>query len=261
MPEDLHAICCETRMIGLDHVAGLLRILSQEERDRHHRFAFTDDSRDYVAAHALLRLALGRRNAIPPGQVRFGVTASGKPFMVPSRLRESAPSFSLAHSRGLVACVVGGREPVGIDVEPVDSRIRAVDIARRIFSPGESMALEQSSDEERATRFCELWTLKEAMAKARGIGITESLRLPGVDFTGGHLRLSGAKGWTFVLADVGRAHKLAIACTQRARVCLSMADPAALVRGVLSRYLGGPSVREVTHTPATAEVHQARSVL
>jgi 4'-phosphopantetheinyl transferase len=122
---------------------------------------------------------------------------------------------------------------VGIDVEPVDRSMRTLEIARRFFSVEETKALLQCADDERPGRFCELWTLKESMAKASGAGLGQSLRYPSFRMSPGGLRVSGAPGWSFLLADIGGTHKLAVATSQRSDVRLSAADPFRLTQGVL----------------------------
>jgi phosphopantetheinyl transferase len=211
MGETVHAFVCDTSTMPVGRVAALLRLLSPAERERSHRFAFEEDRRDYVAAHALLRLALADRVRLPPGAIRFGATARGKPYMIPKRPGSRVPAFSLSHSRGRVACAIGQRKPVGIDVEAVDHRVQAIDIARQFFSSEEAAALERCSADQRSIRFCELWTRHEALAKARGWGIAR-----------GSSRVIDTKGWTFLLATVGVAHRLTVAARRPAALRLSV---------------------------------------
>jgi 4'-phosphopantetheinyl transferase len=223
------ALWCNTRALASAHVAAALRLLSHEERARCDRFGFAEDRRDYVAAHALLRIALGARTNTAPDRVRFGTTALGKPFVIPASAELPAPSFSLAHSRGFVACVISAGDAVGIDVEPVPHDIHEIDVARWVFSDDEASALERCAGDELAARFCELWTLKEAFAKASGIGVTEPMRLPSVDIERGYVRVRGPRDWSFVQADLEGTHKLAIARNRRGRVPLGFVNSSRLL--------------------------------
>ena len=76
---------------------------------------------------------------------------------------------NLSHAGDLVACVLGIGVSVGIDVEPIDRVVDAADIARAQFAPEE-----QASGRDTVT-FLRMWTLKEAVAKAAGLGLALEL--------------------------------------------------------------------------------------
>ena len=143
-----------------------------------------------------------------PSNSSFGADRSGKPFLLLPN-GETPPHFSLAHSRGVVACVVASEGAVGIDVEPVDPSIDADRIATRFFSVEESEALRRYSVTERPSRFCELWTLKEALFKAVGTGLGSALNAVTFRVEGDQVSLTTRTPsfteapWVFALMDVG----------------------------------------------------------
>lgn len=169
------AFYCETKAVGAEGVTAALELLSDAERQRHDRLVHARDKRDYVIAHALVRVVLGARSGQPPAALLFGATTAGRPYLVPSAAATTPPSFSLSHSRGLVACAIASDGAVGIDVEALQSNVRILEVARRFFSGDEADALERLDDDTRRLRFFELWTLKEALLKARGTGIAGGL--------------------------------------------------------------------------------------
>jgi 4'-phosphopantetheinyl transferase len=61
---------------------------------------------------------------------------------------------------------------VGIDAED-GARQVGLDLIRRYFSHEEHQMLERLEPLERQRSFLELWTLKEAYLKARGLGVSE----------------------------------------------------------------------------------------
>jgi 4'-phosphopantetheinyl transferase len=73
----------------------------------------------------------------------------------------------------LVAVTSGGE--VGIDVERVRPMPDALRLAERFFSTAESDVLKELPPPEQGAAFLNLWTRKEALAKATGLGITNSL--------------------------------------------------------------------------------------
>ena len=76
---------------------------------------------------------------------------------------------NLSHAEDLVACVLGTGVSIGINVEPIDGVIDAAEIARAQFAPDE-----QASGRDAAT-FLRMWTLKDAVAKATGLGLALKL--------------------------------------------------------------------------------------
>jgi 4'-phosphopantetheinyl transferase len=210
----------DTRELTETRITELTGCLSADERARAARFWHANDRRDYVAAHALVRMALSAQTQLAPEHLRFGADSYGKPFLrLPDG--ETPPTFSLAHSRGLVACALASEGAVGIDVEHVDASIDATRLATDLFSAGEVEALQRCSIAERPSRFCELWTLKEALFKAVGTGLRSELNAVSFRVDGDQVSLTAAAPlfthvpWEFVLMDVGGTHKLAIAIDAR----------------------------------------------
>jgi hypothetical protein len=80
-----------------------------------------------------------------------------------------APSVSLSHSGGWVACAISAAGPLGIDIEVHRPDRNFCEIAAAAFGPGEQAQVAS----EGAASFYRIWTLKEAMAKASGSGIAE----------------------------------------------------------------------------------------
>jgi 4'-phosphopantetheinyl transferase len=162
-----------TTTLTTTDIAAAVALLSDEERARFGAMRFSDAARDYAAAHALLRRMLSRRRATPPRDWQFGRHSGGKPFVIVDSL--PAPSFSISHARGMVACAVAP-DDVGVDVEATQREIDVARIAARFFSPQESADLNRLDAEEKRERFFELWTSKEAMVKARGGTLATSAR-------------------------------------------------------------------------------------
>jgi phosphopantetheinyl transferase (holo-ACP synthase) len=81
-----------------------------------------------------------------------------------------APHVSISHHQHFIATAMSTLGPVGIDVETIrDLPVEAM--AARWFAPEEARALAELPPSERALAFLRLWTLKEAVGKALGIGL------------------------------------------------------------------------------------------
>lgn len=89
----------------------------------------------------------------------------GKPYLVGSNLR-----FNISHSMEKVFCAVSTDE-VGCDVERI--RDYKAGVAKRFYSADECIIL--SDSEKKQEDFTKLWTLKEAVLKKKGLGISGGL--------------------------------------------------------------------------------------
>lgn len=154
--------------------ARLSSVLSPGERERAARFHGPGDRDRFVVGRVLARLMLSETDATPPSGWVFSIDARGRPH-VSGRPPGTAPSFSITHTAGLVACVVARSGEVGVDAESTAKAHDLDAIARRFFAPRECALLDALPAEERARGFYGIWTLKEAFLKARGDGITVPL--------------------------------------------------------------------------------------
>lgn len=154
-------------------------LLSDEERRRADRFRKSASRADYIAAHAAMRQILGRYLNQPPGRVRLARDAAGKPV-----LEDNSPelSFNLSHSGPWAMLAVTPDRAVGCDIEVMRPE-PPYEAGRMVFSAEEQRSLEAAPEAGRAARFYELWTCKEALLKAMGLGFAREPRgvaaLPG----------------------------------------------------------------------------------
>ncbi|MBT2332545.1 4'-phosphopantetheinyl transferase superfamily protein [Variovorax paradoxus] len=157
------------RYLDLDDCAGpeAERVLSDEERERAARLQFAADRRRYVAAHVALRHALAEQTGERAEALRFTRSAFGKPSLSGwPRVR-----FSLSHSQALGLIAIGGRGPLGVDVEQLRQVPDALELAEQNFTRCEYEALAALPAVERHRAFLTCWTRKEACLKAIGLGL------------------------------------------------------------------------------------------
>ncbi|MFJ4830621.1 4'-phosphopantetheinyl transferase family protein [Streptomyces sp. NPDC088747] len=209
----------------------LSRVLSGPELQRAARFLRRADRNEYVLAHWLLRHTLSAGTSVPPRSWDFTEERYGKPRIAQRHC--DAREFSLSHSAGtcLVAVSTAGRR-VGVDVE----RHRRADgprtLPRNSLSPHEHRRLAALPPERRQAEFIQLWALKEALAKAMGVG----LRLPfaDVDFSWRNGRPSLGRSAAVPEPELWTCHRLDAPAGFRAALCVRAASPttAAPTRGV-----------------------------
>ena len=153
-----------------------------------------------MAAHVWLREVLGGYVGMSPEAVSFDPT-EGKPRLAPQRGHEGV-RFNLSHSAGRAACAVSNDRDVGIDLERVRPVQDLDDLIRRICTDRERARLGASA-EDRLAGFFQIWTLKEAVVKAAGLGLGIAPELVDTSVcgdSGGVVRLTTDQGaethWT-----------------------------------------------------------------
>ncbi|MGD9549068.1 MAG: 4'-phosphopantetheinyl transferase superfamily protein [Candidatus Krumholzibacteriia bacterium] len=152
----------------------LVGVLTPAEREAASRFVFPEDARRFTAGRACLRLALGNGLGVAPGSLAFVQGPHGKPGLEPG----SAPRllhFNVSHAGSLAVIAVAADRPVGIDVEWTGREGRTGEIARRMFAPAETAAMDRLKGPAAREAFFRIWTRKEAVVKALGAGLTHPL--------------------------------------------------------------------------------------
>ena len=86
----------------------------------------------------------------------------GKPYL------ENGPYFSISHCQEGIAVAVDD-QPIGIDIETI--RHADEDLIERVMNNGERLTVNGERLEDRDRAFIRLWTRKEAIVKAQGVGI------------------------------------------------------------------------------------------
>jgi 4'-phosphopantetheinyl transferase len=137
-------------------------------------------------------------------EIRRGV--HGKPFLAGPG---EELSFSVARSGETGVLAVARGADVGVDVERIDPARALGPIADALFSEQERAELRALAGERRIGRFFELWTRKEAVAKALGVGLAVPLG-----------RLQAPAGWQLEDLDLGAGLAGAVCVAGRRRVVL-----------------------------------------
>jgi 4'-phosphopantetheinyl transferase len=157
--EPLVIIASKQIVTGLDD-----RLLVPYERERYKQFRFDDDRERYLTTHALKRRVLGALHGCLGIEMCFTTRQGEKP-----RLQGDGPNFNLSHSGNWVAMIVSTEAQVGIDVEQPSIALDHDKLASLVFHPQDRFLPEPASPLE---RFYTAWTLKEAISKGVGLGLS-----------------------------------------------------------------------------------------
>lgn len=190
-----------------DLPAHAAEALSAEERAAVERLAFPRDRALRRAAWALLRHALAVAAGGTPAGWRFERGPWGKPRLAAG---QEGPVFNLTHTPGLVACALAAAGDLGVDAEHDRDGAAPLDLAPRVFLPAEQALLAGAAAP--AATFFALWTLKEAVMKATGLGaglapqrLNARLTPPGCEGQ------PGPGPWRFASLAPTPRHRLAVA--------------------------------------------------
>ena len=184
--------------VAREKQAAVLSLLSEKEQARARRLVATAGAQ-FAAARGALRMLLGAYVGAAPTLLAFGVSATGKPFL------EDAPwlRFNLAHSDALALVAVARDIEVGVDVERRRAVGDAAALAARYFAPEEAGELATLPEDMRSDAFLRCWTLKEAVLKGTGKGLSQPLD---------SFRVAGAPaGWSLHALEPGPAYLGALA--------------------------------------------------
>jgi len=140
--------------------------ISPQRREQALRFRYELGQRTCVLAYQLLKRALATEYGLS-GNPLLEYGPHGKPAIV----GHSEIYFNLSHCRQAVACVVSDR-PVGVDVESIGRYKDSV--ARYTMNDRELAAI--VSDPRPDVAFTRLWTMKEAVLKMTGEGISNDMK-------------------------------------------------------------------------------------
>ena len=145
--------------------------LDNSERERWRKFEHAGARRRFVLCRAALRAILCEELRCDNERLTFGELRHGKPFA----LVDSAPapiSFNVSHGgkHGLIAVAPKGR--LGVDVEERTHRRDFDRLIEAAFGPSEQVDLKRERASGGFHLFYKLWTVKEALIKALGTGLS-----------------------------------------------------------------------------------------
>lgn len=181
----------------------LLECLPAEDQQRAARFLAPDARARFIASRVLLQEKLGQILGSKSAKLEFQRTPRGKPFLARTAALPDI-RFNLTHSGDLILLATTEGVEVGVDIEQIRDRPDLDALASRFFARAEADLLTSFGSPGQRELFYRIWTRKEAVLKASGVGITSGLREP--DVSSGLEDAALASGLRVELA--GRAYEL-----------------------------------------------------
>jgi 4'-phosphopantetheinyl transferase len=123
----------------------------------------------YALTRSALRRIVARRIGASPQNLVFSYGEHGKPTLM------SPPTFvqfSVSHAAGLAIIGVSDGGLIGVDVESIQTAASLLATSNVAFSDQELKVMEAWIDADKAQRVSAAWTVKEAILKADGRGLS-----------------------------------------------------------------------------------------
>jgi phosphopantetheinyl transferase len=190
-------------------------LLSGAELERIAAITDPDTRTRHALGRALLRLMAASAAGTSPLDLEVAVTETGKPWL------PGHPDLhvNVSHTRRAVVAASASVAPIGVDIEhPAGTTVQPQRLAQRLFASAEVRTLGELPDDGLADWFSSAWTIKEAVAKALGIGVIPALSEVVVERGDDGLKLAAvgvgppAESWTLhQLVAPGGSEKIAVA--------------------------------------------------
>jgi 4'-phosphopantetheinyl transferase len=157
------------------------RWLSTEELAREQRFHQARDRQRHRLSRALERWVLSWHFGGAPHDWIFQADEHGRPFVIHPDPAVQSLQFNLSHTHEHIVLAVRNGGAVGVDVEGGRSVTASLDLAKQVLAEPELNAFKALPPPRQPMQFLAWWTLKEAYAKARGLGLALPLDQFGFD--------------------------------------------------------------------------------
>jgi 4'-phosphopantetheinyl transferase len=209
-------------LLGITHLAEALsgferleKNLSEADRDRAGRFRFREDRARLALGRGILATLLRDELGLADRPLELALTDKGQPYL-PNRPHVA---FSISHAGDLVAVALTVGARVGVDVESLGRRVELDPIAERIFSAADLARFRAMPEAEKTRAFFRAWTGKEAVLKARGVGLSGGLAEIAIPFGDGAetIRTDGGEVWRIQPLIIPEGHVGSVACDDPSR--------------------------------------------
>ncbi|CAN5481890.1 4'-phosphopantetheinyl transferase superfamily protein [soil metagenome] len=150
----------------------LLQQLPAEEQARCLRYRQPADRCRFAATRVALRQLLAERLHIPVQEVALRIDAFGKPRLA----NDEKLFFNLSHSGNHALIALSAEQPVGVDIEAAGGAATAPLADAALTLEERRYCTRQPDKAAAAQAFFRIWSGKEAVLKALGLGIASHLQ-------------------------------------------------------------------------------------
>jgi 4'-phosphopantetheinyl transferase len=128
--------------------------------------------KEYLTSRFLIKSLLSKQLRLPYQEIQLSFNNQSQKLEAIYHHQPLAVNISLAHSKGMVFfAICDAKTAIGVDIEYQNINRNILPLAEEFFHPKEFKALSKNSH----LKFYQLWTLKESLAKAKGLSVLELL--------------------------------------------------------------------------------------
>lgn len=156
--------------IQREQIPVLFQYLTPKERDIANAYKTRVLTENYVISHSILRQILSHHTNMSVHEIEFIFGEYGKPYI---KNNSQHIQFNMSHSKDMLCIVVTKDKEIGVDIEFKNSDLDIEELQHLVLSVREKVYMDTlSSQTAKQNLFYHIWTLKEAIIKAMGIGLS-----------------------------------------------------------------------------------------
>lgn len=158
--------------VSNEAITQAIRYLDSEERKRARSYQNEKDRFAFILARSGLKRILADYTQSYTDQIRFSYGKYGKPHYT---FQGRSIEFNLSKSEGYALLAISQSGPVGVDIEKITPIPEIDELIRSHFSDSEAKWIHSFTGNEKWEAFYAVWTRKESIIKASGLGLSCSL--------------------------------------------------------------------------------------
>lgn len=148
--------------------------ISSQELLRARRYKKPQHGLWWAFVRSAMRNILSEYLAIDPESIRFDQQLNVKPKLIGTH--QTNIEFNLSHTKEYALLAIHAFIPVGVDVEALAEISDMQSVVQRFFSLAEQEPLYREPISRQLQSFYQIWTRKEALIKANGLGLSAPLQ-------------------------------------------------------------------------------------
>lgn len=143
-------------------------LLCEQERNRVNEFYFETSKLRFIVSRGMLRILLSYYTNISSSNIDFCTNKYGKLFL------KNYPElqFNMSYSNKIICYAFTLFHPLGVDVEWKNPDFDISTVIEFVLTPTEQKFFMGANLEEKSSIFYEIWSKKEALVKAIGVGLS-----------------------------------------------------------------------------------------
>lgn len=148
-------------------------LLNEQEYARYNKIKGSRRRQEFLFGRYVTKSILAYYLHVPAATICIQPDTHGKPRLV-GNYHNQGLGFNVSHSADYFALAICPQGEVGVDIEIIKPQLlpEIDNIAKHHFSVSEHDILMNSAQDERLEHFFRMWTLKESVLKAIGLGLS-----------------------------------------------------------------------------------------